>query len=194
MSASSPSVIVVGAGVVGAACAEALAEAGCRVSVLEAAFPGAGATGAAMGHLVVMDDSEAQFALTAYSRRLWAERAASLPPELEHDACGTLWVAADDEELAHRTQEGGVLRGARGAGRACSTRRRFARPSRSSGRDSPAPCASRRTAWSTRRRPLGSSSIGPARAARPSSSARRSRPSSRGVSAAEAPGTRPTWS
>ena len=100
MSASSPSVIVVGAGVVGAACAEALAEAGCRVSVLEAAFPGAGATGAAMGHLVVMDDSEAQFALTAYSRRLWAERAASLPRELEHDACGTLWVAADDEELA----------------------------------------------------------------------------------------------
>jgi len=98
---SSPSVIVVGAGVVGSACAEALAEAGCRVSVLDAAFPGAGATGAAMGHLVVMDDSDAQFALTSYSRRLWTERAAALPPELEDDACGTLWVAADDEEMAH---------------------------------------------------------------------------------------------
>lgn len=95
-----PSVIVVGAGVVGSACAEALAAAGCRVSVLEAAFPGAGATGAAMGHLVVMDDSQAQFALTSYSRRLWTERAAALPPELEDDACGTLWVAADDEEMA----------------------------------------------------------------------------------------------
>ena len=46
------------------------------MTVLESAFPGAGATGAAMGHLVVMDDSEAQFALTAFSRRLWAERAA----------------------------------------------------------------------------------------------------------------------
>jgi D-hydroxyproline dehydrogenase subunit beta len=101
MSASSPSVIVVGAGVVGAACAEALAQGGCRVSVLEAAFPGAGATGAAMGHLVVMDDSEAQFALTAYSRRLWTERASELPADVEDDACGTLWVAADDEELAH---------------------------------------------------------------------------------------------
>ncbi len=98
---SSPSVIVVGAGVVGAACAEALAEAGCRVSVLDAAFPGAGVTGAAMGHLVVMDDSDAQFALTSYSRRLWTERAPSLPPELEDDACGTLWVAADEEEMAH---------------------------------------------------------------------------------------------
>jgi glycine/D-amino acid oxidase-like deaminating enzyme len=92
-------VIVVGAGVVGAACAEALAEGGCRVSVLDAAFPGAGVTGAAMGHLVVMDDSEAQFALTSYSRGLWTERAASLPAPLEDDACGTLWVAADEDEL-----------------------------------------------------------------------------------------------
>ena len=97
---SPPSVIVIGAGIVGSACAEALAEAGCRVSVLEAAFPGSGATGAAMGHLVVMDDSDAQFALTAYSRRLWTERAAALPPALEDDACGTLWIAADDEEMA----------------------------------------------------------------------------------------------
>jgi len=98
---SSPSVIVVGAGVVGSACAEALAGAGCRVSVLDTAFPGAGVTGAAMGHLVVMDDSDAQFALTSYSRRLWTERAAALPPALEDDACGTLWIAADDEEMAH---------------------------------------------------------------------------------------------
>ncbi|HXK12106.1 MAG TPA: FAD-dependent oxidoreductase [Vicinamibacteria bacterium] len=96
---SGPAVIVVGAGVVGAACAEALAEAGCRVTVLESAFPGAGATGAAMGHLVVMDDSEAQFALTSWSRRLWAERAASLPPDAEDHACGTLWIAADEEEM-----------------------------------------------------------------------------------------------
>jgi D-hydroxyproline dehydrogenase subunit beta len=98
---SSPSVIVVGAGVVGSACAETLAEVGCRVCVLDAAFPGAGVTGAAMGHLVVMDDSEAQFALTSYSRRLWSGRAATLPPELEDEPCGTLWVAANDEEMAH---------------------------------------------------------------------------------------------
>jgi glycine/D-amino acid oxidase-like deaminating enzyme len=98
---SPPAAIVVGAGIVGAACAEALAEGGCHVTVLEAAFPGAGATGAAMGHLVVLDDSEAQFALTAFSRRLWRERAASLPAQVEDDPCGTLWVAADDEEMEH---------------------------------------------------------------------------------------------
>jgi D-hydroxyproline dehydrogenase subunit beta len=98
---SAPSAIVVGAGIVGAACAEALSEAGCHVTVLESAFAGSGATGAAMGHLVVMDDSEAQFALTCFSRRLWAERAASLPPEVEDDPCGTLWVAADEEEMGY---------------------------------------------------------------------------------------------
>jgi glycine/D-amino acid oxidase-like deaminating enzyme len=94
-----PSAIVVGAGIVGAACAEALAEGGCRVTVLESGFAGGGTTAAAMGHLVVMDDSEAQFALTACSRRLWAQRAARLPADCEDDPCGTLWVAADEAEL-----------------------------------------------------------------------------------------------
>ena len=86
---SPSSAIVVGAGIVGAACAEALAEAGLHVTVLESSFPGAGATGASMGHVVVMDDSEAQVALTSFSRRLWEERAAALPPEAEDEACGT---------------------------------------------------------------------------------------------------------
>lgn len=60
---------------------------------------GGGATAAGMGHLVVMDDSEAQFALTRYSQLLWNELRDELPREVEHDACGTIWVAADDEEM-----------------------------------------------------------------------------------------------
>ncbi len=108
-----PSVFVVGAGIVGAACAEAMAEAGCRVTVLEGGLAGAGATAASMGHLAVMDDSEAQFALSAYSRRLWTERAATLSPECEDSACGTLWVAADEEEMArvHDKAESYTARG-----------------------------------------------------------------------------------
>lgn len=101
MSAGRPDVIVVGAGVVGAACAWVLAREGLQVDVIEGRFPGAGATGAAMGHLVVMDDSEAQFALTAYSRGLWEALARELPAECEDDPCGTLWLAADAEEMAH---------------------------------------------------------------------------------------------
>ena len=100
MSARRADVAVVGAGIVGAACAETLAEAGLSVEVFEARFAGAGATGSAMGHLVVLDDSEAQFALSSYSRRLWEERVPELPADVEDVPAGTLWVAADEEEMA----------------------------------------------------------------------------------------------
>jgi glycine/D-amino acid oxidase-like deaminating enzyme len=53
-----------------------------------------------MGHLVVMDDSPAQLALTAYSCRLWAELCAAFPAEVEYATCGTIWIAADEEEMA----------------------------------------------------------------------------------------------
>jgi glycine/D-amino acid oxidase-like deaminating enzyme len=73
MHSGQPDVLIVGAGVVGAACALALAREGVRVLLIDADFVGGGSTAAAMGHLVVMDDSEPELQLTAYSRRLWAE-------------------------------------------------------------------------------------------------------------------------
>jgi glycine/D-amino acid oxidase-like deaminating enzyme len=94
-----PDLIVVGAGVVGAACALHAAEAGLRVLVLERDMPAGGVTSAGMGHIVAMDDSPAQLALTAYSRGLLAGLAAELPPDVEYDACGTIWVAATADEL-----------------------------------------------------------------------------------------------
>jgi len=92
--------IVIGAGIVGSACAAECAREGLSVAILEAGIVGGGATAAGMGHLVVMDDSEAQFALTRYSQQLWDELRDELPHEVEHDACGTIWVAVDDEEMA----------------------------------------------------------------------------------------------
>lgn len=91
--------IVVGAGIVGAACADALARDGRRVLVLEAATAASGTTAAGMGHLVVLDDSPAQLALTALSTRLWRTLGAELPPAVQHDPCGTIWVAANESEL-----------------------------------------------------------------------------------------------
>jgi D-hydroxyproline dehydrogenase subunit beta len=99
MSASVYDVVIVGGGIVGAACAAECAAAGLRAAIVEARMIGGGATAAGMGHLVVMDDSDAQFALTRYSQLLWEEVKDELPHEVEYDACGTIWVAADDEEM-----------------------------------------------------------------------------------------------
>jgi glycine/D-amino acid oxidase-like deaminating enzyme len=94
-----PDAVVIGAGIVGAACAYYLAGEGLRVRVIEERFAGGGTTAAGMGHIVVMDDSEAQFALSSYSQRLWNDLAPALSADCEPDPCGTLWVAADDEEM-----------------------------------------------------------------------------------------------
>jgi glycine/D-amino acid oxidase-like deaminating enzyme len=52
-----------------------------------------------MGHVVVMDDSEAQFALTRYSQQLWQKLAPQLPTSSEYEQRGTLWIAADADEM-----------------------------------------------------------------------------------------------
>lgn len=92
-------VILIGAGIVGAACAMEFAQAGMRVGIVERGVIGGDATAAGMGHIVVMDDSPAQFALTRYSQLLWAELAPTMPANVEYDRYGTLWVAQDEEEM-----------------------------------------------------------------------------------------------
>lgn len=93
-------ILIVGGGIVGAACAEALSRDKVAVTLIEPGGVGCcGATAAGMGHLVAMDDSEAQFALTAYSSRLWNALAPELPRQAEFEARGTLWLAADDGEM-----------------------------------------------------------------------------------------------
>ena len=97
---SSYDVAIIGAGIVGAACAHYLMKEGLRVAVLERGSVGGGATGAAMGHLVAMDDSPPQLALTKFSLQLWKELEDRLPASAEYRRPGTLWIASDDEEMA----------------------------------------------------------------------------------------------
>lgn len=100
MTASRPDAIVVGAGIVGAACAAALARDGLRVLVLDATAAALGTTSAGMGHLVVMDDSPEQLALTHYSTQLWKNESDLLRRASELEWCGTVWVAEDDAQMA----------------------------------------------------------------------------------------------
>ena len=92
-------VLVVGAGIVGCACALECVRAGLRCGVVEMGSPAGAATAAGMGHVVAMDDTAAQLALTRYSQRLWQELVPMLPVAAEYEERGTLWIAADDEEM-----------------------------------------------------------------------------------------------
>jgi len=108
-------VVIVGAGIVGAACCYQLAREKFKVITVDADGIGTGATAAGMGHLVAMDDSEAQFRLTRYSQMLWQEAAPQLPTSVEYESCGTIWVAADEDEMGEvrRKQSYYELRGVR---------------------------------------------------------------------------------
>ncbi len=99
LSRPSYDVVVVGAGIVGAACTREFAETGLRTALIESESIGGGATAAGMGHIAVMDDSEAQFALTRYSQLLWSQLAERLPEDAEYLPCGAIWVAADQIEM-----------------------------------------------------------------------------------------------
>ena len=92
--------VIIGAGIVGAACARALAREGAmRVLVLDAGRAGEGTTSKGMGHLVTLDGSDAQLALTSYSVALWRELGHALSASTEYDPCGTIWVAEDADQL-----------------------------------------------------------------------------------------------
>jgi len=98
-------VVIAGGGIVGSACALACSQAGMRVALVERESIASGATGAAMGHIVVMGDSEAQFALTRRSQLLWHGLKSALPASAEYQTPGTLWLAADEEEMSEAARK-----------------------------------------------------------------------------------------
>lgn len=88
--------IVIGAGMVGSACALALAEAGQRVLIVDHRPIGSLTTSKGMGHIGVTPERPALLSLTAYSRRLWQRILASLDVETDYLSCGTMWLASSD--------------------------------------------------------------------------------------------------
>lgn len=90
-------VIIIGAGIIGAACAYELAQQGLKVLVLDAHL--GGATNAGMGHLVLMDDNPAELKLSLESLATWREWAPRMGADCGFKHCGTLWIAADEEEM-----------------------------------------------------------------------------------------------
>lgn len=92
--------LIVGAGIIGSALAECCVRRGMSVRVVEAGIPAGATTAAGMGHLVVLDGSPAELALSDDGLRRWQARRAELPAAAEYRACGTLWLARNDAEMA----------------------------------------------------------------------------------------------
>jgi glycine/D-amino acid oxidase-like deaminating enzyme len=99
--AATHDVLVIGAGIVGAACALALQREGLRVGLVDAASPGSGVTAAGMGHLVALDETEDELDLCLLSLRLWDQFMERHPGVGEPLRCGTLWVAEDEQQMQH---------------------------------------------------------------------------------------------
>jgi len=101
-----PDVVVVGAGIVGAACAYYAAREGLSVTVLERGTVGGGTTSRGEGNILVSDKEPGpELALALASRTRWLELAAELGPDrFELEEKGGLVVAASDGGAAALTR------------------------------------------------------------------------------------------
>ncbi|MFD9736543.1 NAD(P)/FAD-dependent oxidoreductase [Umezawaea sp. NPDC059074] len=93
-----PDVVVVGSGVIGAACAEALSAAGLRVTVLDRGPLGAGTSAAGEGNVLVSDKEPGpELDLALASLLLWPALLDRLGVDVEWDAKGGLVVATSPD-------------------------------------------------------------------------------------------------
>lgn len=116
-------VIIIGAGVIGAACAHALSAAGLSVTVLEAQAPASGTSGQGEGNLLLSDKEPGpELTLAQASLELWeglqARLREQLPtdfPSIEYDRKGGLVVATTEPgagpliDFARRQTAAGVI-------------------------------------------------------------------------------------
>ena len=97
-------VVIVGAGVVGAACAYYATRSGLDVAVVDRGPVAGGTTGAGEGNLLVSDKEPGpELDLALLSSALWQELADELPADIEFERKGGLVVAAGEASLATLT-------------------------------------------------------------------------------------------
>ncbi|MET9323607.1 FAD-binding oxidoreductase [Streptomyces sp. NPDC003038] len=93
-------VIVIGAGVIGAACGYYAALAGLTVTVIDRGPVAGDTTGAGEGNLLLSDKEPGpELELALLSASLWRRLARQLPPEIEYEPKGGLVVASDETRM-----------------------------------------------------------------------------------------------
>jgi sarcosine oxidase subunit beta len=103
-------VVIIGGGIVGCACAYALANAGVQVHLVERGPLGAGASRAGMSHVVTWEEPEMHLALARASQKLYEEYNNTLSPEIEYRRTGSLAVVEQPEGLPAMAEMVGRLR------------------------------------------------------------------------------------
>ncbi|MBP2478108.1 glycine/D-amino acid oxidase-like deaminating enzyme [Crossiella equi] len=111
---ASPDVVVIGAGIIGAACAHALRRGGLRVEVVERDAPACATTASGEGNVLVSDKAPGpELALARESRRRWPEVLAELEVDAEWEAKGGLTVVTAEPAgllaFAQAQRAGGVV-------------------------------------------------------------------------------------
>jgi glycine/D-amino acid oxidase-like deaminating enzyme len=93
-------VVVIGGGIVGAACAYYLCASGLEVHLVERRFPASGTSRACDGLILLWDKTPgAELALGQASAALWTELTESLNADFEYARNGTILLAEGDEGL-----------------------------------------------------------------------------------------------
>ena len=96
----SADVVVIGGGIVGAACAYYLCGSGLDVHLVERHFPASGTSRACDGLILAWDKSGPTLALAQTSAGLWAELSETLALDFEYARTGTIMLADSEEGLA----------------------------------------------------------------------------------------------
>ncbi|MFH8473484.1 NAD(P)/FAD-dependent oxidoreductase [Streptomyces sp. NPDC018000] len=106
-------VVIVGAGVVGAACAYYASRSGLSVAVVDRGPVAGGTTGAGEGNLLVSDKVPGpELELALLSASLWRQLSEELPADIEYELKGGLVVAASEDSLATLSTTAAGQRGA----------------------------------------------------------------------------------
>lgn len=98
---TNPDVVVLGAGIIGAACALELQAQGRKVLLVDHRPPGGGVTSAGMGHLVALDETDDELDMCLLSLARWEEYLSLKAGIVEYTNCGTLWIAEDEDQMSH---------------------------------------------------------------------------------------------
>lgn len=106
-----PDVLIVGAGIVGAACAHALSAAGVTVQLVERSFAASGTSRACDGLVLCFDKlSEAELTMARDSAALWQALSVSLPMDFHYSRRGSIVPAETGSGLSAVTQKALKLR------------------------------------------------------------------------------------